>query len=66
MSWKRNGDRLQLVLALEQPKVQPPIVRDLKALLDVVAELLLEALGVEKDCKSKLLTGGAHEQQDHA
>jgi len=66
MSRKRKRDLSQLVLALEQPKVLPPMVRDSKALLEAVAELLLEAMGVESRCESKLLTGGAHERQDHA
>jgi hypothetical protein len=66
MSRKRKHDWSQLVLTLEPPKVLSPIVRDSKALLEALAELLLEALGVESRCESKHLTGGAHERQDHA
>jgi len=56
----RRHDRAQLVLELEQQNAQATAERTPKGLVEVLADLLLEALVAE----TKL--GGVDEPQDHA
>ena len=55
----------QLVLALERPAIDPPIACGSRALMETLAELLLQALGGrEEDCNRRP-QGGPDERQDH-
>jgi hypothetical protein len=51
-----------LVLELDRETPEPPIKGSPTGLVEALADLLLEALGVE----SPTMTGGRDEQQDHA
>ena len=59
MNRRRYQDRAQLALELDRPHREPPVARDTKGLVETLADLLLEALGMP-------VTGGGDEQQDHA
>ncbi len=52
----------QLVLELDREKPEPPFKGSPTGLVEALADLLLEALGVE----SLTITGGGDEHQDHA
>ncbi len=56
--------RSQLVLPLERETTMPPIVPGSKALLQAVADLLVGALGSEKEEVSR--KEDADEPEDHA
>ena len=61
MRSRRNRDHNQLVLELERQNLQVP-VKNVKGLVEALADLLLEALKVDRTAK----TGGADEHEDHA
>lgn len=61
MRSRRHQNRDQLVLKLERQNLQMP-VKNVKGLVEALADLLLEALEVNKMAK----TGGADEHEDHA
>jgi len=52
----------QLVLELDRENPEPPFKGSPTGLVEALADLLLEALGVE----SLTTTGGGDEHQDHA
>ena len=54
--------RAQLVLELENHSRQAPVERSAEGLIEVLADLLLEALRVEEST----MKGGKDEHQDHA
>lgn len=56
----RNRD--QLVLGLERQNPHAPVERNMKGLVEALADLLLEALEAGETTK----TGGVDEHQDHA
>ena len=56
--------RTQLVLDLEPGTAEPPIAPGSKALLEALADLLLEALGREETEVDG--QGGGNEFEDHA
>jgi len=58
----RYQDRAQLVLALEPQGPRTPLARNPKGLVEVLADLLLEAVGAETATQA----GGADEREDHA
>jgi hypothetical protein len=51
-----------LVLALERPSPGLPMEQSIDGLLEVLADLLLEAAGTPRS----IAKGGVDEQQDHA
>lgn len=61
MRSRRYQNRDQLVLELERQNRQVP-VKNVKGLVEALADLLLEALEVNKTTK----TGGVNEHEDHA
>lgn len=61
MRSRRHQNRDQLVLELERQNHQVP-VKNVKGLVEALADLLLEALEVNKTTK----TGGVNEHEDHA
>jgi len=61
MRSRRHQNRDQFVLQLERQNLQVP-VRNVKGLVEALADLLLEALEVNRTAK----TGGADEREDHA
>jgi hypothetical protein len=58
--------RTQLVLHLERVAVDPPIACGSKALVEALADLLLEALGDRQAPEETHETGGVDEPEDHA
>ena len=58
--------RTQLVLDLERTVAHPPIVCGAKALVEALADLLLEALGDRPATEATRETGGVDEPEDHA
>jgi hypothetical protein len=58
----RYHDRAQLVLELGRQSPQAPMARNPNGLVEALADLLLEALGVDGTTK----TGGEDEHPDHA
>ncbi|APG86959.1 hypothetical protein SAMCCGM7_pB0244 (plasmid) [Sinorhizobium americanum CCGM7] len=60
MRSRRHQNRDQLVLQLERQNLQVP-VKNVKGLVEALADLLLEALEVNRTAK----TGGADEHKDH-
>lgn len=62
MRSRRHHDRAQLVLELEPRNPRTPVARNAKGLIEVLADILLEALEAEGSTK----TGGVDELQDHA
>ncbi len=58
---RRHQNRDQLVLELERQNRRTP-VKNVKGLVEALADLLLEALAVNKTTK----TGGVNEHEDHA
>lgn len=60
MRSRRHQNRDQLVLQLERQNRQVP-VKNVKGLVEALADLLLEALEVHRTAK----TGGADEREDH-
>ena len=62
MRRSRHQSRTQLVLALERANPEPLVERGTKGLVETLADLLLEAMGVPGVPEK----GGAHEHQDHA
>lgn len=60
MRRSRYRNRAQLVLELERQIPQTPVTRNTKGLVEVLADLLLEALAAEVD------KGGGDEREDHA
>jgi predicted fused transcriptional regulator/phosphomethylpyrimidine kinase len=62
MRSRRHQNGHQLVLQLERQNPQIPAVKNIKGLVEALADLLLEAL--EADRKTK--TGGEDEHEDHA
>jgi hypothetical protein len=65
MRKSKYQSRMQFVLELERQNPQPPVVKDMKGLVEALADLLLGALGQQPAVK---LTekGGVDEPQDHA
>lgn len=61
MRRSRYHDRAQLVLELERPSPQRPMVPNAKGLVQALADLLLEALAAETPNQ-----GGEDEREDHA
>jgi hypothetical protein len=61
MRSRRYQNRDQFVLQLERQNLQVP-VKNVKGLVEALADLLLEALEVNRTAK----TGGADEREDHA
>ena len=55
-------NRSQLILALERPSPDLPMEQSIDGLLEVLADLLLEAAGTPRS----ITKGGVNEQQDHA
>lgn len=53
--------RAQLVLELERPKTQEPLEQNTEGLIEILADLLLEALSADA-----MKTGGEDERQNHA
>lgn len=62
MRSRRHQNRDQLVLQLERQNLQVPAVKNVKGLVEALADLLLEALEANRMTK----TGGADEHEDHA
>lgn len=62
MRSRRHQNRDQLVLQLERQNPQIPSVKNVKGLVEALADLLLEALEANKITK----TGGVDEHEDHA
>lgn len=62
MQSRRHQNRDQLVLQLERQNLQVPAVKNLKGLVEALADLLLEALEENRMTK----TGGVDEHEDHA
>ena len=62
MRRSRHQSRTQLVLGLERANPEPLVERKTKGLIEMLADLLLEALGVPGAPEK----GGAHEHQDYA
>lgn len=62
MRRSQNLKPAQLVLGLDRETSEPPFKGNPTGLVEALAELLLEALGVE----SVTTTGGGDEHQDHA
>lgn len=60
MRSRRHQNRDQLVLQLERQNLQVPL-KNVKGLVEALADLLLEALEVNRTAK----TGGADEHEDH-
>lgn len=60
MRRSRYHDRAQLVLELERPRPQRPMVPNAKGLVQALADLLLEALAAETSNQ-----GGEDEREDH-
>ena len=56
----------QLVLALERPASDPPIACGSRALMEVLAELILQALDGRDEGRNRHPRGGPNERQDHA
>jgi hypothetical protein len=61
MRSRRHQNRDQLVLELERQNRQVP-VKNVKGLVEALADLLLEALEANKTTN----TGGVNEHEDHA
>ncbi|WP_165418871.1 hypothetical protein [Rhizobium ruizarguesonis] len=61
MRSRRHQNRDQFVLELERQNRQVP-VKNVKGLVEALADLLLEALEANKTTK----TGGVNEHEDHA
>ncbi|WP_028004725.1 hypothetical protein [Sinorhizobium meliloti] len=59
MRSRRDQNRDQFVLQLERQNLQVP-VKNVKGLVEALADLLLEALEV-----NRAKTGGADEREDH-
>ena len=59
---RRHQNRDQLVLELESQNTQIPLARNIKGLVEALADLLLEALEANRTTK----TGGRDEHEDHA
>ncbi len=67
MRKRRNRDRSQLALDLE-PRDPPPFpaTRNVKGLIEALADLLLEAMGERTTAPDAAARqGGGHEPQDH-
>ena len=62
MRKSRFQNRSQFVLALERPSPSLPIEQSIDGLLEVLADLLLEAAGTPRS----ITKGGVDEQQNHA
>ena len=62
MRSRRHQNRDQLVLQLERQNLQVPAVKNVKGLVEALADLLLEALEANRMTK----TGGIDEHEDHA
>ena len=62
MRSRRHQNRDQLVLQLERQNLQVPAVKNVKGLVEALADLLLEAL----DANRTTNTGGVDEHEDHA
>lgn len=60
MRKSRYRNRAQLVLELERQIPHPPVSQNTKGLVEVLADLLLEALAAESN------QGGGDEREDHA
>jgi hypothetical protein len=64
LMFRSTGPR-QLALTLAVPDIPPPQEDTREALLDALADLLLEALGAESH-QSLPTPGGGDESEDHA
>ncbi|MGV2184036.1 hypothetical protein [Rhizobium rhizogenes] len=62
MRSRRHQNRDQLILQLERQNLQVPVVKNVKGLVEALADLLLEALEANRMPK----TGGVDEHEDHA
>jgi len=62
VSKKSRQSLTQLVLALDRQSAIPPLQPDPQGLVEALADLLLESLGVA----SVSMKGGQNERQDHA
>ena len=62
MRSRRHQNRDQLILQLERQNLQVPAVKNVKGLVEALADLLLEALEANRMTK----TGGVDEPEDHA
>lgn len=66
MRRNKKRDRSQLVLDLGPRDPMPlPAVKNVKGLIEALADLLLEAMG-ERTTDAAARQGGAREPQDHA
>ena len=64
MPKRRCGDRAQLKLQFDNPMPQPPVGREVKGLVEALADLLMAAAG-QRLPGTQTDEGGADEQ-DHA
>jgi hypothetical protein len=61
---RRCGDRAQLKLKFDNPIPQFPVGRDVKGLVEALADLLMAAMG-QRLPGTRMVEGGVDEQ-DHA
>jgi hypothetical protein len=64
VSKRRCGDRAQLKLEFDNPIPQSPVGKDLKGLVEALAELLMAAMGQPLP-ETRTVRGGVDEQ-DHS